>query len=540
MTDVKIVRPAHGASLAVHGDDKTVKDKKRPPPRNAGAGAGKPGFGNSHSAKAAIERPKHAGPRPVKAPGGGLRAWRTGMGTDKERVFARDEALEAARRPEPDPPGLGARRLAVHLIEAVLVSSRALDDALETANRDESLARLEARDRGFARLIAATVLRRLGSLDHVLGHFLERPLSIATPRPRSILLSAAAQILVIGTPAHAAINLAVEQCRRDPKAQRFDKLANAVLRKVANLGPAIMAKLDTPRIDIPEWLWNRWVAAYGEAAAIQIATASLAEAPLDITAKENPAVWAGKLGGEVLSTGSIRLAEAGRIEELPGYQDGAWWVQDAAAALPARILGKVSGLEVADLCAAPGGKSAALAVAGAHVTAVDISADRLERLDQNMARLGLSEAVSVVAANLSNWEPGRVFDGVLLDAPCLSTGTIRRHPDLLHLKRPSDLERIVALQQTLIERASKLVAPGGRFVYCVCSLEPEEGVDIVAAFLSGNAHFERLPVTADDIAGSTEWITSDGDLRTLPYHSPSPDRSGMDGFYAARLVRKAN
>jgi 16S rRNA (cytosine967-C5)-methyltransferase len=419
----------------------------------------------------------------------------------------------------------------------VLVSGHALDDALPVADRLRDGQALEARDRAFARLMAATVLRRLASLEAVLARFMERPLPVTASRPRSILLVGAAQVLLIGTPAHAAINLAVEQCRRDPKAQRFDKLANAVLRRVAGEGPAVLAGLDSPKCDIPDWLWRRWAEAYGEETARRIAGASLTEAALDITAKSDAASWAERLGGVLLSTGSIRLAEAGRIEELAGFADGAWWVQDAAAALPARLLGPIAGLEVADLCAAPGGKSAELAAAGARVTAVDQSPERLKRLADNMARLGLSDRVNAVAADIAVWEPGRQFDAVLLDAPCLSTGTIRRHPDLLHLKRLSDLRRIVALQSVLIERAGRMVKPGGRLVYCVCSLEPEEGEGVVEGFLAANPSFRREPILPAEIGGEAQWITEAGDLRTLPFHAPAPGIEGMDGFFAARLIQ---
>lgn len=460
-----------------------------------------------------------------------------------------DAATPSSRDATPALAGLAARRLAVQLIEAVLVSRHALDDALATADRNPEFQQLETRDRGFARLIAATVLRRLGSIDAVLARFLERPMPIAAVRPRSILRSGVAQILLIGTPVHAAINLAVEQCRRDAKANRFDKLTNAVLRRVANEGPELLSGLDWPRCDIPDWLWQSWVSTYGEATAGRIASASLAEAPLDLSVKADAAQWAERLGGDLLLTGSVRINEAGRIEDLPGYSEGVWWVQDAAAALPVRLLEDVGGLEIADICAAPGGKTAELAASGAKVTAVDQSAERLQRLAGNVERLGLSDAVGIVTADAASWQPGRTFDAVLLDVPCLSTGTIRRHPDLLHLKRPSDLGKIVELQRSLIENAARLVRPGGRLVYCVCSLQREEGEGVVEAFLASHAEFQRDPVTAGQLFDRAEWITPAGDLRTLPFQDPGVGRShgspgdtvrtGMDGFYGARLVRKA-
>jgi len=462
-------------------------------------------------------------------------------GPPPKRKAAPREATGGGDSPpsRPSPPGLEARRLAVHLIEGVLTRGHALDTALASSDGNAAFSTLEARDRGFARLIAATVLRHLGSLDAVIAGFLERPLPATSYRPRSILQIAAAQILYLGTPAHAAINLAVEQCRRDPRAERYAGLANAVLRRLASDGPRRLADLPAPRTDIPDWIWRRWCAAYGDDIAAQIAAASLTEAALDLSARSDAADWATRLGGQLLDTGSIRLAEAGRIEDLPGFAEGAWWVQDAAASLPVRLLGDVAGLSVADFCAAPGGKTAALAAAGANVTAVDQSEDRIARLRENVDRLQIHDRVTFMRADISRWRAGSPFDAVLLDAPCLSTGTIRRHPDLMHLKRSGDLARIVAIQAKLLARAAAVVRPGGRLLYCVCSLEPEEGEGIVEAFLSATPDFRRVPITATEVAGHGEWLTPTGDLRTFPHHTPGPGAIGMDGFYAARMERTA-
>jgi 16S rRNA (cytosine967-C5)-methyltransferase len=248
-------------------------------------------------------------------------------------------------------------------------------------------------------------------------------------------------------------------------------------------------------------------------------------------------VWAATLGATVLPTGSLRMAAEGRIEDLPGYADGAWWVQDAAAALPAKLLGDVAGQRVADLCAAPGGKSASLAARGAHVTAVDISAERLQRLTTNLSRLHLS--ATVVEADITSWLPTTLFDAVLLDAPCSATGTIRRHPDILRLKRSSDIAKLVPLQARMLDQALRIVKPGGLLVFCTCSLEHDEGVAHVDRLLNDNSNVERVPISAPAFGVDPSWLTPAGDLRTLPFHCPSdvPELSGLDGFYAARLRR---
>jgi 16S rRNA (cytosine967-C5)-methyltransferase len=384
------------------------------------------------------------------------------------------------------------------------------------------------------------VLRRQGELEHVLGAFLERPLPADKGYLWPILLTGAAQLVCLRLPAHAVVDLAVETTRRDRAAHRFAKLTNAVLRRVAERGEQLLSSQDRLRLNIPDWLWQRWSAAYGEAAARRIAEASLKEAPLDISAKADARGWAERLGGRLLPTGSVRLAPGGRVEDLAGYAEGAWWVQDAAAALVTRVAGDVAGKTVADLCAAPGGKTASLVTAGAHVTAVDVSASRLSRLRENLQRLRLT--AEVVEADAATWSPGRTFDVVILDAPCTATGTIRRHPDILRLKGPEDVVRMAGVQRAMLVQAATLVAPGGALVYSTCSLEPEEGAAQIEAFLGAHGEdFDRVVISAPEIAGEADWITPAGDLRTLPFHmSLEPDAlAGMDGFYVARLRRRA-
>jgi 16S rRNA (cytosine967-C5)-methyltransferase len=386
------------------------------------------------------------------------------------------------------------------------------------------------------------VLRRQGELEHVLGSFLERPLPVDKGHLWPILLTGAAQLVCLAMPAHAVVDLAVETARQDRGAHRFAKLVNAVLRRVAERGTGLLAGQDAVRLNTPDWLWQRWSAAYGLDTARRIAEASLREAPLDLTVKPgegNAQAWAERLGGKVLPMGSVRLAAHGRVEDLPGYAEGAWWVQDAAAALVARAAGAVAGLAVADLCAAPGGKTAALAAAGAHVTAVDVSAARLGRLRENLQRLEME--AEVVEADAAVWSPGRTFDAVVLDAPCTATGTIRRHPDILRLKRPEDVARMAALQGKMLAHAAGLVHPGGLLVYSTCSLEPEEGERQVETLLAARADFQRSPITAAEIGGKPEWFASNGDLRTLPFHLQleTAELSGIDGFYVARLRRAA-
>jgi 16S rRNA (cytosine967-C5)-methyltransferase len=420
----------------------------------------------------------------------------------------------------------------------VFLRGRPFEQGLEELAPD--LAKLEPRDRAFARALATTVLRRRGELEHVLNAILERPLPKEAGRVWVALLTGAAQLICLGTPAHAAVDTSVQSVRRLPGGARFAGLANAVLRRVGDKGSALLAGKKAAELNVPAWLRERWREAYGPEVAAQIAEASLREAPLDISIKPgaSPHEWADRLGGRVLPPGSIRLVAPGRIEELPGFGEGVWWVQDAAAALVARVAGNVAGKSVADLCAAPGGKTAVLAAAGASVTAVDVSEKRLERLRGNLQRLGLS--AEVVAADAATWAPGRQFDVVILDAPCTATGTIRRHPDILHLKRAEDVTRMADVQRRLLANAAGLVCAGGIFVYSTCSLEPEEGERQIEAFLADHPAFRRMPISAAELQADPAWVTVQGDLRILPHQLAlePPELSGIDGFYIARLIRQ--
>jgi 16S rRNA (cytosine967-C5)-methyltransferase len=432
-----------------------------------------------------------------------------------------------------DVPGFAVRRIAADIVDGVIRHRRSLDDLLDHI---AGFAALEDRDRALARAMVATVLRRLGTLRHLIGLCLERGLPQQAPRLEAVLLIGAAQILFLDVPDHAAVDLAVRLARADKHGAHFTGLVNGVLRRIAREGKARLESLDGPVLDTPEWLMRRWTAHYGPDTAHAIAAANGREPALDLTVKADADAWAAKLEGRVLPTGSVRTAVHGAVPALPGFAEGAWWVQDAAASLPARLFGALEGKHVADLCAAPGGKTAQLVLAGAAVTAVDRAPSRLERLEDNLARLSFS--AEIVCADVGSWS-APPFDAILLDAPCSSTGTMRRHPDVPWLKRPADVVKLSTLQRTLIARAAALTKPGGTMIYCTCSLEPEENEMVVADLLAHDASVRRAPIAAGEVFGRGEFITGDGDLRTLPCHFPDADSrfAGIDGFYAARLVK---
>lgn len=405
-----------------------------------------------------------------------------------------------------------------------------LDDVLDELSPKENLS---SRDEALARAIAIVTFRRLGTLGRALNERLNR--EPKDERLLHLLAIGAAQILFLDIPDHAVVDSAVRLAQEDAKLHHAGGFINAVLRRVARERDMILSRQES-WLDTPTWLEERWIAQYGEELATKIAEAHRSMASVDISVKENAPTWAERLGGVLLPTGSIRLKERTAIRDLPGFDEGAWWVQDAAAALPARLLHAKPNERIADLCAAPGGKTAQLAAAGADVLAVDRSPKRLKRLEENLARLHLKAATRAIDAEKLDEAP---FDAILLDAPCSATGTIRRHPDVAWTKSEEDIRKLSGLQTRLLDKAATLLKPGGRLVYCTCSLEAEEGERQAAEFLSRHPQFARQPVTADEIGGFTECLTPEGDVRTLPCHlvSPEHERSGIDGFFIARFVR---
>jgi 16S rRNA (cytosine967-C5)-methyltransferase len=441
---------------------------------------------------------------------------------------------QAAKIPAPS-----ARAVALDLLTRVLEQRRPLEEAFE---RHPALAALEPRDRQFVRALAMATLRHLGRIDRALALCLERPLPERARHARDLLRLGAAQLLMLGTPAHAAVDSTVDLAAGLAASAGYKGLINAVLRRIAREKDALLAAVPPGAASLPGWLWQSWSAAYGEETAAAIAAAVLHEPPLDLSLKapEEAAHWADALHAEILPGAALRRRHAAeeserhlRVDELPGYAEGAWWVQDFAASLPARLMGNVAGRRVLDLCAAPGGKTAQLAAAGADVTAIDRSQDRLARLEKNLARLGLAAKCAVADAAL--WNDARDFDAVLLDAPCSATGTLRRHPDVAWLKDPRDIAKLNAAQDRLLDAALRLARPGGTVVYCVCSLQPEEGRDRIEAALARHGDARRAPIAAREVFGLRDLLTEDGDLRTLPCHLAA--QGGMDGFYAARLVK---
>ncbi|SHJ54969.1 16S rRNA (cytosine967-C5)-methyltransferase [Palleronia salina] len=410
----------------------------------------------------------------------------------------------------------GARAAALALVGDVTEHGRLMSEVLEQRTRA-----LEAPDRARAQRLAIGTLRWMDRADRALGPFLRMK---PWPEVHNILRLAIYEIHEGGTPPHAAVSAAVDLVRASERGAGQAGLVNGVLRNVQRADA--WAALPVPRL--PKWLRKPLLKTYGKAAVAGMEDAFAATPPLDLSVKEDAPGWAERLGGRVTPTGSVRLQPGAQVTALPGYDDGAWWVQDAAAALPARALNPQPGERILDLCAAPGGKTLQLAAAGADVTALDISETRMARVAQNLSRCGM--AAEVVVADALSYAPDRPFDAVLLDAPCSATGTIRRHPDLPRAKAAQDFAPLIALQAALLDRAVTLTAPGGRIVYCTCSLLPEEGEAQVDAALSRHPGLTLDPgaLTLDGIA--SDWIGPQG-LRLRPDYWP--EIGGMDGFFVA-------
>jgi 16S rRNA (cytosine967-C5)-methyltransferase len=440
------------------------------------------------------------------------------------------KAPPPAQAAEPPAPGLAARKLAYKTIEEVLRTGRTLDDVFDPLARE---AGLEPRDAALARAICIVAFRRLGTIRAALESRLKE---VREGRLFALFAASAAQVLFLDVPDHAAVATAVDIANGERGMERYAGLVNAVLRRFVRERDEILAGAD-PLADVPKWLAQRWIGAYGRDTAIAIAAEHRQEASLDITVVSDPETWAERLEARLLPTGSLRMTSRAAVTELPGFDEGKWWVQDAAAAIPARLLAVKPGERVADLCAAPGGKTAQLAAAGAQVVAVDRSAKRLERVRENLGRLGLEADIRAIDA--LNMDADERFDAILLDAPCSSTGTLRRHPDVAWTKTQGDIVKLADLQLRLLDKAASMVAPGGRLVFCTCSLEPEEGELQAQAFLARHPEFARVAIRAEEIGGLDGFVTKDGDFRSLPHLGrASAMEGGLDGFFAARFSQR--
>jgi len=424
-----------------------------------------------------------------------------------------------------------ARRAAFEVLRSVLFKKRALDDAF--TNIPQYMA-LTGADRGFASFIVRTTLRRQGQIDALIDHCVPDALPRKARPVRDVLRIGIAQLLFSATAQHAAVSTTVDLCR-DVGQVPFAKLVNAVMRRIQREGTELLAAQDAARLNTPDWLWNSWVTAYGEETTRAIAAMHLETPPVDLTPKSDPEVWAEKLDGTLILDGTVRLTEASDVTVLDGFEDGHWWVQDAAARLAVTLLGDLQDKHVIDLCAAPGGKTMELLSLGANVTAVDISDRRMGRVRENLQRTGYP--ATLVTADARTWEPDALADIVLLDAPCSSTGTLRRHPDIAHLKSMDDVTKLAKIQDDLLNRASVYLKPGGTLMFVTCSLQSEEGPERVTAFLSRHSDFARANIQKTELPGLEDAVTLDGDLRTLPHLLG--DNGGMDGFFVARLTKNS-
>ncbi len=423
---------------------------------------------------------------------------------------------------------ISARFGAVALIHAVLMDKQMLGDAI--AREDGPISKLAPPDRARAQSLAALTLRHMPRLDAILDGFLEHKPPL---RALNALRVCAAEIVLDGIPAHGAVNAAVEIVRGSTKTKHLGGMVNAVGRKLGALDVESLQDLPVPQL--PKALRGAIVKAFGEDGTIAIERAHLERPPFDLSLREpsKAAEWAEKLAAEILPTGSLRLRKSVQISALDGYDSGDWWVQDAAAAMPVRLLGDIKGKRVLDLCAAPGGKTMQLCAAGADVTALDLSPERMHRVMENTRRMGFKPRMEV--ANAMDWEPDAPFDAILLDAPCSATGTIRRHPDLPYVRPSLDLKPLLSLQQAMLKRASGWLKPEGQMVYATCSLIQAEGERQIARLLE-DSDLVEAELDAAALGLDAAWKASPGAIRLRPDYWP--DLGGMDGFYMALLHKR--
>ena len=427
--------------------------------------------------------------------------------------------------------GTSTRKCAQDLLHAVIYDQQPLDKLLQNNN---SFQKFNQREKAFIRNLVATTLRRLGQIDAIIDNLLNRPLPRSARPAYTAMRLGICQILFLETHNHAAVNTSVDLAKLSSPA-KFIGLVNAILRKITLCNKKKLIEKFDVKTNLPDWLFDSWVKSFGSLKTMEICNIHALTPPLDLTINKNPEDWAAILGGQRIGKSTVRLHNSGKISKIHGYDEGAWWVQDAAAALPAQlIMNTVNSGFVCDLCAAPGGKTAQLAAAGYQVTAVDISSARINMLLQNMSRLKL--VVDVVEENALAWKPKKLYRAILVDAPCSATGTARRHPEILHQKNSKDLRHKNALQKSLINQAANLVEPGGVIVYSVCSLERSEGYEQIVSFLKSNTNFEVLPVEKSEVKDFEACVTIEGFVQTTPAHLA--EQGGVDGFFAGRLKKR--
>lgn len=429
---------------------------------------------------------------------------------------------------------LTARNVALTLLGTILDRHTALDIALDMS---DDFAALPMRERAFTRMLLTTTLRRLGQIDDLIAFAQDRPNALKMPLIRHILRLGITQLFFMDVPDHASVDTSVKlaELKGMTKQKGF---VNAILRKLIREGKTRIQNQDAARLNTPEWLLKIWIDDYGLNTAAQIAEANMTEAPLDISVKEaeDRAHWADMLNAQILPTGTLRRKSGGNIRDMEGFDTGKWWVQDAAAALPATLFGDIGGHKVVDLCAAPGGKTLQLAARGAFVEAIDRSAKRMKRVEENLERMQLDERVHIEVADAAAWTPVEKPHRILLDAPCSATGTMRRHPDTGYLKTPKDISGLTAIQERLLNHAADILAEGGTLIYCTCSLQKDEGERQIERFLARRPDFARAAITPDEVGRYETLINEAGDLRILPFHLS--ELGGMDGFYVSRLIKR--